>query len=128
MRAANRRSARSGTLPKPLWTKPPLDFSTTLHPLQLLGPHFTDVEYYCPNQQAREHHREGASEGQSRAWRNCCWIRFPVITVREPPSRLGMTNSPADGMKTGMLPAMTPGMLKGKVTRQKVCHRLAPRS
>src|SRR5215211_3230192 len=63
MRAANRRSARSGTLPKPLWTKPPLDFSTTLHPLQLLGPHFTDVEYYCPNQQAREHHREGASEG-----------------------------------------------------------------
>src|SRR5215211_591315 len=63
MRAANRRSARSGTLPKPLWTKPPLDSFTTLHPLQFLGPHFTDVEYYRPDQQAREHHREGASEG-----------------------------------------------------------------
>src|SRR5215203_2921371 len=67
-------------------------------------------------------------KAQSRALRNCCWIRFPTITVRAPPSRFGMTNSPADGMKTRMLPAITPGMLRGNVTRQKVSHRLAPRS
>ena len=39
-----------------------------------------------------------------------------------------MTNSPADGMNTRMLPAITPGMLRGNVTRQNVCQRLAPRS
>jgi hypothetical protein len=33
-------------------------------------------------------------KAQSRDCRNCWRIRFPVKTVREPPRRSGMTNSP----------------------------------
>src|SRR3712207_7491606 len=42
---------------------------------------------------------------------------FPYTTLFRS-SRVGITNSPADGIKTRMLPAMTPGMLRGNVTRQ----------
>src|ERR671917_205665 len=37
-------------------------------------------------------------KAQSRAWRNWFWIRFPVITVRDPPRWSGITNSPEEGM------------------------------
>jgi hypothetical protein len=53
---------------------------------------------------------------------------WPIIAVREPPSRSGMTNSPTAGMKHNSAPAITPGADSGTVTSQNAFQRGQPRS
>ena len=66
--------------------------------------------------------------GQSRLLKNSLHMVLPIISVPEPPSRSGMTNSPVAGMKTRKQPAMTPGSDSGKVIFQKACSGGQPRS
>ena len=47
--------------------------------------------------------------GQSLLAKNSIHSVCPIIRVSEPPSRSGMTNSPAIGMKQSSAPAATPG-------------------
>ena len=63
--------------------------------------------------------------GQSRLEKNSFHSVLPIISVCEPPSRSGMTNSPTAGMKTSRQPAMTPGSDSGKVIFQKARGRRA---
>ena len=53
--------------------------------------------------------------GQSRLAKKSFHIVRPIISVSEPPSRSGMTNSPIAGMKTSREPAMMPGSASGTV-------------
>ena len=57
--------------------------------------------------------------GQSRLEKNSVHSVCPIISVCEPPSRSGMTNSPTIGMKQSSTPAATPGSDSGSVTSQK---------
>ncbi len=66
--------------------------------------------------------------GQSRLEKNSVHSVCPIISVSEPPSRSGMTNSPQTGMKHSSAPAATPGSDSGTVTRQKAFQRGQPRS
>ena len=66
--------------------------------------------------------------GQSRLLKNSSHSVLPIISVSEPPSRSGMTNSPTAGMKTSRQPAMTPGSDSGKVIFQKALIGGQPRS
>jgi hypothetical protein len=50
----------------------------------------------APSRRTARRTERALPKAQSRDWRNWFWIRFPVIIVREPPSRSGMTNSPAE--------------------------------
>ena len=65
------------------------------------------------------------ASGQSRLAKNSFHSVLPIISVSEPPSRSGMTNSPTAGMKTRKQPAMTPGSDSGKVIFQKALDRRA---
>ena len=60
--------------------------------------------------------------GQSRLLKNSFHSVLPIISVSEPPSRSGMTNSPTAGMKTSRQPAKTPGSDSGNVICQKARH------
>ena len=66
--------------------------------------------------------------GQSLLAKNSVQMVWPIIEVREPPSRSGMTNSPTIGMKHNSEPATTPGADSGIVTSQNVFQRGQPRS
>jgi len=56
-----------------------------------------------------------------------CWNAIkPIILTRSPPIMAGMAKALALRLKTMSVPAATPGMLKGKVTFQKVRQRFAP--
>ena len=63
--------------------------------------------------------------GQSRLAKNSFHSVLPIISVCEPPSRSGMTNSPTAGMKTSRQPATTPGSDSGKVIFQNALSRRA---
>ena len=67
-------------------------------------------------------------KGQSRAARNWRWTRLPTSAVRAPPIRSGTTNMPIVGMNTRMVPATTPGRLRGSVIRQNARAGRAYRS
>jgi hypothetical protein len=69
-----------------------------------------------------------APNGQSRAERNCCWIRFPTMTLRPPPSSSGTMKFPMLGTNTKIEPATTPGSVSGSNTRRNDCHGVAYRS
>src|SRR3546814_17377834 len=58
--------------------------------------------------------------GQSRLLKNSLHSVLPIISVSEPPSRSGMTNSPIAGMKTRKQPAILPGSDSGTVDRKSV--------
>ncbi len=66
--------------------------------------------------------------GQSRLLKNSFQSVLPIMSVSEPPSRSGITNSPTAGMKTRKQPAMTPGSDRGNVTCQNAFHGGQPRS
>ena len=60
-----------------------------------------------------------APSGQFAALVKKSWIRLPYIEPALPPTRSGVTYSPTVGMKHMKKPAITPGALKGRATRQK---------
>src|SRR5690606_14610647 len=66
--------------------------------------------------------------GQSRLAKNSNQSVLPIISVSEPPSRSGITNSPVAGMNTRKQPASTPGSDSGKVICQKARKGRLPRS
>src|SRR4029078_11965521 len=69
-----------------------------------------------------------AATGQSLFWKNSVHRVWPIISAFEPPSRSGMTNSPAIGMKHNSTPAKMPDADSGMVINQNALHRGAPRS
>ena len=69
-----------------------------------------------------------APSGQFAALVKKSWIRLPYIEPALPPTRSGVTYSPTVGMKHMKKPAITPGRLKGRATRQKRCSGVDPRS
>ncbi|KAG1316309.1 hypothetical protein G6F62_013592 [Rhizopus arrhizus] len=66
--------------------------------------------------------------GQLRLLKNSFHSWRPTISVSEPPSISGITNSPIAGIITSMQPAMMPAFDSGRVMRRNACHGLAPRS
>jgi hypothetical protein len=56
------------------------------------------------------------------------WTRLPYIDPALPPTSSGVTYSPTVGMKHMKNPAITPGRLSGRTTRQKRCTGVDPRS
>src|SRR5690606_37652321 len=66
--------------------------------------------------------------GQLRRLKNSSQSTLPIISVCEPPSSSGITNSPITGMNTSMQPAMMPFFDSGTVTFQKLAKERAPRS
>ena len=66
--------------------------------------------------------------GQSLFWKNSVHSVWPIISASEPPSRSGMTNSPAIGMKHNSAPAKMPDADSGTVISQNAFQRGAPRS
>ncbi len=68
------------------------------------------------------------ASGQSRFEKNSLHNCRPIISVSDPPSRSGMTNSPTAGMKHNSEPAMMPGMASGTVMVQNVRQGGEPRS
>src|SRR5262245_4207653 len=54
------------------------------------------------------------ASGQSPLVKNSSHSTLPIIRLRVPPSRSGMTNSPTAGMNTIRQPAMTPGIESGR--------------
>ena len=65
---------------------------------------------------------------QSYATMNSCSMTLPMSRIFPPPRSEETTKVVRAGMKTIVMPEMTPGMESGKVTRTKVCPELAPRS
>ena len=68
------------------------------------------------------------ASGQSRFEKNSLHRTRPSISVSEPPSRSGMTNSPTIGIKQSRAPAAMPGAASGRVTLQNARTGPAPRS
>ena len=66
--------------------------------------------------------------GQSLLLKNSSHSTRPIISVSGPPSSSGMTNSPTQGMKTSIEPAMMPALDSGTVTFQNATQGVAPRS
>ena len=57
-----------------------------------------------------------------------CSITFPIRRILPPPRRSEITNVVSAGTNTMVMPLITPGILSGKITLQKVCTGFAPRS
>ena len=55
-------------------------------------------------------------------------MRSPSSSVLPPPSSLLMAKVDTEGIKTMVMPLMTPGMDRGKITRRNTLAVLAPRS
>jgi hypothetical protein len=53
---------------------------------------------------------------------------FEIMMPLGPPSKSGARKSPRLRTKAKVAPASTPGMERGKITRQKVCPGVPPRS
>ena len=56
--------------------------------------------------------------GQSLFWKNSVHKVWPIINAFDPPSRSGMTNSPAIGMKHSSAPAKTPDAVVEKLNTE----------
>ena len=65
---------------------------------------------------------------QSPVHLNCCSIRLPIRFALFPPSKLDITKVLMAGTKTMVIPVITPGILKGKITLLKVVATSAPKS
>src|ERR1035441_2310825 len=69
-----------------------------------------------------------APSGQLYAAPNRLTTMFEIMIPLGPPSKSGARKSPRLRTKAKVAPAKTPGIESGKITRQKVCAGVAPKS
>ena len=69
-----------------------------------------------------------APSGQLYAAPNRLTTMFEIMMPLGPPSNSGARKSPRLSTKAKVAPATTPGIESGKITFQKVCAGVAPRS
>ena len=67
-------------------------------------------------------------KGQSRAERNWFCMTFPTRAAFEPPMTSGITNIPREEIKTSIVPAAIPGIVRGSVILRNALKGEAPRS
>src|SRR5215472_13832822 len=69
-----------------------------------------------------------APSGQSNAAPNRLCTTLAIIVPEGPPTSRGARKSPNERTNANVAPASKPGIESGRITRQKVCQELAPRS